>query len=39
MDYNALALGIDLVTRNMDKRSLSNLLEIFYHPFSDMILF
>ncbi len=28
MDYNALALGIDLVTRNMDKRSLSNLLEI-----------
>jgi len=28
MDYNALALGIDLITRNMDKRSLACLLEI-----------
>lgn len=28
MDYNALALGIDLVTRTMDKRSLACLLEI-----------
>ena len=28
MDYNALALGIDIVTRNMDKRCLSNLMEI-----------
>jgi hypothetical protein len=28
MDYNALALGIDHITRNMDKRSLACLLEI-----------
>lgn len=28
MDYNALALGIDLVTRTMDKRSLACMLEI-----------
>ena len=28
MDFNALALGIDLITRNMDKRSLACLLEI-----------
>lgn len=28
MDYNALALGIDIITRNMDKRNLACLLEI-----------
>lgn len=28
MDYNALALAIDMVTRTMDKRSLACLLEI-----------
>lgn len=28
MDYNALALGIDLVTRSMDKRNLASLFEI-----------
>ena len=28
MDYNALALGIDIITRNMDKRTLAYLLEI-----------